>query len=163
MSDLERRAAFELRAEPEGRRISGVAVRYGDTATLLFGKERFEAGAFPDLSNVRMDVQHDRGRIVTRTGAGLEMTDGPDALRFSAELPATREADDVLTNVRAGIYRGASIEFRAVRQRLVSGVRVISKAVLSAVSVVDNPAYKQSAIEARWQEPTKRSRLEWWR
>ena len=141
-SQQERRAAFELRAEPEGRTLSGIAIRYGDTATLPFGKERFEPGAFADLSDVRMDVQHVRSRIVARTGSGLVLTDSPDALRFSAELPDTREGNDTLELVRRGILRGASIEFRAVREQLVAGIRVIREALLSAVSVVDTGAYK---------------------
>lgn len=34
---FERRQTVELRADLEGRRISGTAVRYGDTATLPWG------------------------------------------------------------------------------------------------------------------------------
>lgn len=161
--DWERRAALELRADPEGRTLSGVAIRYGDTARLPFGLEKFEAGAFVDLSNVRLDVQHDRGRIIARTGAGLILTDSPEALTFEATLPETREADDTLRLVRADILRGASIEFRAMRERLERRTRIVSRALLGAVSVVDDPAYKLSAIQARWNAPeTRRPRVSWW-
>ncbi len=144
---IEARAAVEFRAE--GRRLSGVAIRYGDTASVFGQLERFEADAFSDLSDVRLDRQHDRRAILARTGAGLEMTDGPDALRFAAELPRTRDADDTLELVRKGVLRGASIEFLASTERLEDRVRVISGADLLAVSIVDNPAYRQSRVEAR--------------
>lgn len=89
------------------------------------------------------------------------MTDGPDALRFAATLPETREADDLLTTVRSGILRGAGIEFRAISERLENRVRVITRALVAAVSIVDDPAYKQSAIEARWTKPSE-PRRKWW-
>ncbi len=158
---VETRAAFEFRAEPDGRTVSGIAIKYGDIARLPFGMERFESGAFTDLADVRLNVQHDRGRIVARVGAGLELTDGPDALRFEALLPATREADDLLTNVRAGVYRGASIEFKAIRERNEAGVRVVSRALLVAVAVVDDPAYADSGIRSRSRQGRSPCRRFW--
>ncbi len=160
---LEIRQAWELRAVPEARTISGIAVRYGDVAKLPFGRERFEAGAFRDLTDVRLDVQHDRGKIAARTGAGLEMTDGPDALRFSATLPKVRAADDLLAGVSAGLYRGASIAFQPVKHRWESGVLVHAEALLRAVSVVDSPAYPASTVSLRWQDcPPVVRPVAWW-
>ena len=144
---LERRAATEFRSE--GRRLEGTAIRYGDTAVIHGQLERFEPGSFSDFSDIRMDVQHDARRILTRVGSGLEMADGPDALRFVANLPNTREADDALEMVRKGILRGASVEFIASSERHEDRVRVISGADLLAISAVENPAYKKSHIEAR--------------
>ena len=145
---LERRAVSEFRAD--ARKLSGVAIRYGDTAT-IYGRlrERFEPGAFGDLSGTRLDVMHDRRRIIARVGAGLVLQDSAEALRFEAELPATREADDTLELVRRGVLRGASIEFLPISERLEDRTRVISAADLPAVSIVDDPAYKQSTVEAR--------------
>ncbi len=60
----------DLRFDGE-RTISGVALRYGDTATLPWGaKERFQAGAFGPIGNsdVILNVQHSRGRPIARTG-----------------------------------------------------------------------------------------------
>ena len=150
----ERRAALELRADPDGRTVRGVAVRYGDTATIAPGlRERFAPGAFSELANVRLNVQHDRGRILSCTGSGLVLADSPEALRFEAELPDTREAADTLRLIRANILRGASVEFRAVCERLAGRVRVIQQTRLGAIAIVDDPAYSQSHIEARWQQP----------
>ena len=147
MNALERRYV-ELRHD--GRRLTGTAVRYGDTAALPWGRERFEAGAFAPLGDVILNAAHDRSRPLARTGGGgLDLEDGAEALAIAATLPETREADDTLTLVRAGVLRGLSVEFRAVAERLEAGVRVIERAKLSAVAVVDTPAYPQSEIEAR--------------
>lgn len=145
----ERRYA-ELRAEPDGRRLTGRAIVYGDTARLPWGRERIEAGAFAPVGDVILNRQHDRGAPLARTGGGgLVLRDGAAALELEATLPDTRAADDVLALVRAGVMRGLSVEFRAVAERMDGGVRVIERARLSAVAVVDTGAYPASDVAAR--------------
>ena len=140
--------AFELRRD--GRRLSGTAVRYGDVAVMPWGGERFSPGAFQPLGDVTLNLAHDRGRPIARTGGGgLTLQDDGEALRIVADLPASREADDALVLVKANVLRGLSMEFRAVRERLEDGVRVIDQALLGAVSIVDTPAYPGSEVEAR--------------
>ena len=150
MSDLERRYV-ELRADAEGRVLRGVAVTYGDTAKLPFGRERIEAGAFAgSMADVILNASHDRAAPLARTGgAGLELADSGERLAFAATLPETRAADDVLTLVRTGVMRGASIEMRVTGERFESGVRVIERATLAAIGIVDTPAYPASEVEAR--------------
>ena len=115
-----------------------------------FGRERFEAGAFTPIGDVLLNAQHARQTPLARTGGGgLTLTDGPDALRIEADLPATRAADDVLELVRSKVLRGLSIEFRAIAERMDGDLRIISAAALGAVSVVDTPAYPESEVEAR--------------
>ena len=159
--DLERRFV-ELRAESDGRRLTGVAVRYGDTARLPWGRERIEAGAFAPIGDVILNASHDRAAPLARTGgAGLALDDTAERLAFSAELPATRAADDVLELVRTGVMRGASVEMRVSAERIEAGVRVIERAKLSGIGVVDSAAYPQSEIEARrarLEAPAKRRR-----
>ena len=139
----------ELRQE--GRRLSGVAVTYGEIGQSPFGPERFEAGAFGDLSNsdVILNFQHDRGRPLARTGSGLFLDDSEKSLDIRAELPRTTEADNVLELVKAGVLRGLSIEFKALQERQESQVRVIQRALLGGVGVVDSGAYPSSRLEAR--------------
>ena len=121
MSDLERRYV-ELRADAEGRRLSGVAVTYGDTATLPFGRERIEPGAFAPIGDVILNASHDRTTPLARTaGAGLDLADSAERLAFAATLPATRAADDILALVRSGVMRGASVEMRVTAERVRGG------------------------------------------
>ncbi|MDE0205990.1 MAG: HK97 family phage prohead protease [Candidatus Tectomicrobia bacterium] len=148
MDKLERRLV-ELRAAPEGRRLEGVAVRYGDEARVPWGRERIEAGAFAPIGDVILNGHHDRSQPLARTGAGLTLDDTAERLAFAAELPATRGADDLLALVRAGVVRGASVEMRVTAQRFEGGVRVIERAKLAGIGIVDTPAYAESEIEAR--------------
>ena len=137
--------------EVEGRNLRGVAITYREVARLPFGRETFEARAFGDVSglDVRLNVQHNRDRLIARTPATLQLIDGPDALRVLATLPETREADDALTLVRAGVLRGLSPEFRAFDAPIIDGVRTVRRAGLLALGLVDQPAYLGSTVEAR--------------
>lgn len=154
---------LEVRAE--GRMLTGAALVYGDTARLPFGLERFQAGAFGNLdaADVLLNVQHDRRRPLARTGGGgLVLTDSPERLEIRADLPPTREADDALELVRRGVLRGLSVEFNPVRERNEGRLRVIERAALSGVGVVDRPAYGQSAVAVREVEYRQgRLRLSW--
>ena len=152
---MERRFS-ELRAE--GRTLSGVAVTYGETARIGSFSERFEPGAFGDVSglDVILNVQHQRARPIARTGGrdpggGLTLIDSPESLRMRADLPPTREADDALALVRSRVLRGLSVEFRAIRDSWENGrsLRVIHEAKLGGLGLVDSPAYPGSGVEAR--------------
>ena len=90
---------------------------YGAVAVLPWGRERFEARAFAGgADDVILNRQHDRGRPLARTGAGLVLTEAADALMLRAEIPAGVEQDQALADVRAGILRGLSVEFVAVEE-----------------------------------------------
>ena len=146
---IERRYA-ELRAAAEGRTLSGDVVVYGEVSTGLPWRERIEPGAFQPLGDVRLNLQHQRTVLLARTGGGgLVLEDGPNALRMRAELPSTTAADDTLALVRAGVLRGLSVEMHPRQERQVSGVRSISRARLSGLSVVDSGAWDGARVEAR--------------
>ena len=147
---IERRFT-ELRQE--GRRLSGVAIRYGSIAVFPWGRERFEAGAFGDVGqlDVILNSHHVRARPLARTaGGGLQLVDTETELTIRADLPPTSEANDVLALVRSGVLRGLSIEFSAQAERLEEGdLRIVERAKLSAIGVVDRPQYETSTVQAR--------------
>ena len=149
MSQTETRYS-EIRAQ-DGNRLTGTVLRYNDVAVVAGQPERFAPGAFGDTSafDVILNVQHQRTRPIARTGSGLTLRDGPESLTMAAELPQTRDAADTLELVRSGVLRGLSVEFRAIRESFVGGVRVIHEAVLTGLGVVDRPAYPASVVEAR--------------
>ena len=163
MPEWERRY-FELRADVDQRLLEGTALQYGDVARVDGGEESFEAGAFTDVSkaDLLLNFQHERSRPLARTGGGgLVLTDSPERLEISATLPNTREADDALELVRAGVMRGLSIEYLGLRRRR-EGVRsVITSARLGGLGLVDIPAYKASTISARAEEATTKRRRLW--
>ena len=152
------RRFFEFR-QVEGRVLEGVAITYRAVARLPFGRERFLPGAFGDAArlDVVLNVQHDRRRPIARTGGGgLRLVDSEQSLSIHADLPESRDADDVLSLVRSKVLRGLSIEFLPVTEGLVDGIREIARARLSAVAVVDRPAYTGSQVSARQEQNARR-------
>ena len=130
----ERTAPLEFRAS--GRTLTGEAIRYGQQATDR--PERFEPGVFQPLGAVSLNLQHDRSITLAETGDRLTVTDTPRALEVRAEL----RDGAALTMLHRGSLRGLSVEFRAIDEhRDSSGVRVIEKASLEAIGLVDAPSY----------------------
>ena len=157
-----RYAAME--ATPGGRRVAGVAIRYGERATIE-GKfvEEFRPGAFAPIGDVILNWQHDRNKPLARTGehGGLQLADSATELRVAATLPETTLADDAVELIRRGVFRGLSIEFRSIRESTVGGVRIIEKALLSGIGIVDRPAYSNAEVQARMAmgAPKRRVRM----
>ena len=75
--------------EVDGRTLRGVGMTYNQIAKMPFGKERFLPRVFGDTSglDVRLNVQHDRNRLIARTPATLQLIDGPDALARPGDAP----------------------------------------------------------------------------
>ena len=141
-------SGLELRAE--GRTLRGPAIQYGEVSPSH--RERFEAGAF-DLSDGRtrwLDVRHNPDRVIAHTeGGGLILKDTRDALLVHAHLPHIPAAERALADVHAGKLTGFSIEFHAEAERREGGNRVVSKAVLAGIGLVENPSYAGSKAEVR--------------
>ena len=151
---VERRfAPVEIRQDGGRTVIEGPAMRYGDTADIAgMFSERFERGAFGDVAalDVIANVQHERGRPIGRTqGGGLTLADSAEALRVVLELPNTRDGADAAELLRLRVLRGFSIEFSvpANGDRFDRGTRIVSRANLSGLGVVDRPAYGDALAE----------------
>lgn len=145
--DAERRF-IEFRAD--GDTISGPLMVYGDEARFGDFSETFEPGSLR-YDDVIANLQHDRSRPVARTGAGLTLIDGADALRAEIRLPDTSYAREARELVEARILRGFSVEFRAREERFEGKRRIISRADMLGFALVDRPAYPASQIADRIQ------------
>ena len=147
MTRIERRAALgEIRVE--GRRLTGTVMRYGETSPSH--RERFAPGAIRMADSVHLDLNHDRERVIAyMPNGGLELSGCDDALELSADLPRIPAADRALEEIRTGKTTGLSVEFRAVKESRVNGVRVIWDAILSGVGLVGDPSYGGARVEAR--------------
>ena len=140
--DVERRYA-EFRATEDGRTLSGRALVYGDVSPQF--QERFVPGAFGSIEPVPLNLQHDPGMILVNA-AGLALIDSERALEVRATLPPQSAAVQL---VKRGALRGFSIEFHAREERREAGIRVIEKATLTGVALVDDGAYPLSRPEVR--------------
>lgn len=138
---MERASPIEFRAGADGR-ITGPALVYGDLATIEGGrKERFEPGAFQDVpGEIRLNLQHDP-EIEVGTA---KLTDGAQSLDAAASV---KQGFRDLVKRRS--LTAFSIEFRAIEEAIVDGVRVIKRAALLGLALVDTGAYPASRVEAR--------------
>ena len=136
---IEHRDSAEFRVS--GRTLSGRALVYGDIAP-DFG-ERFMPGAFGAVGTVALNLQHDRAIVVAPRAV---LTDTPRSLDVRADLP---EGSAALELVRRGVLSGFSIEFHAKTERREAGIRVVERAELTGLALVDKGAYPQSTAELR--------------
>ena len=91
---------------------------------------------------VHLNIGHDRERAIAwLPDGGLELRDDETALLLTADLPPIPAADRALDEVRSGAVGGLSVEFRAVQETVVAGIRVIQEAILSGVGLVDFAFY----------------------
>ena len=138
---VEHRAGCEFRVA--GRTLSGIVVRYGDVSPEH--RERFVPGAFSPVPAVALNVQHVARMKVLDPGKFI-LTDTERELRIRAELPAGSAA---LSLVQRGALNGYSVEFHARAERREAGVRVIERAALVGIGLVDQPSYPDSLAEVR--------------
>ena len=129
-------------------RLTGTLLTYGERANDR--PELFERGAF-DLDAIRasggivINRQHTRGAPIVRVMPELQ----GDKLVIDTALPDTQAGRDAAVEIRSGLMRGLSVEFQALKARMVSGVRRIASATLVAGGLVDDPSYSGSTVEVR--------------
>ena len=144
-------------AEGENHRlVMGVAVRYGDEAKIYGVRERIVKGALRMPTGPwNLTLQHDRAKPLS---LGEFIEDG-DALRFRAVLPEGARQDQALSDVKATLLRGASLEFVPLREREIEWSKeggslydVLDAQVLR-LSLVDDGAYPESKLSEPTKEP----------
>jgi len=148
---IERRA-YELRAELDGQRVSGLAVPYERESLPLPFTEIIRAGAFRESltsRNIGMYVEHDSGRVLANTRSGtLRLEETPEGIRFAAMLPATQDGNDVRALLDAGIYSQMSFGFIATEDEWEKNTRYVNRAELFEISIVHNAAYGEETEAA---------------
>jgi len=150
---IEYRSFGEFRFDAAAGVIEGVVMRYGDTAKLGRFEERFEPGSLTVSDDALVNIQHNRQKPVARLGRGLTISQGRDTTLARIELPKTAIASEARELVDAGILRGLSIEFRAEVDEWRGRTRVVSKAIMTGLGIVDTPAYPDSVLKdvaLRW-------------
>ncbi len=150
VSILYRDASFEA---GDGRTLFGRVVPYGQVAEVSDGtgvyQERFERGATARTirergHKIRLFTQHDRRRLPI--GRAARLVEQDDGLHAEFEVARTRDGDDALELVRAGIVDSFSVGFTPVRERWDGEVLVRTEVALNEISLVDAPAYSGAVV-----------------
>ena len=142
---VEHRLAHEFRVS--GRTLSGAAMVYGSVSPDF--SERFVPGALQHSGRIDINLQHDASIVIAR---GAVLTDSPRELRVRAELPADSAA---LALVKRSALNGFSVEFISRSETREAGIRVIQRADLTGLSLVDRGAYPDAVVEIRRRKYTK--------
>lgn len=141
------RCSIELRADASREspgRIVGTLLTYGERASDR--AEVFEAGALSWPENgIVLNRQHSRSAPIMRVVPEIR----GQSVVIDAPLPDTSAGRDTAAEVRAGLFNGLSVEFKAIEQRFVGGVRKIGRAVLRGAGLVDAPSFTGSVVEVR--------------
>ena len=147
----ELRCKVELREdatrESPGRMV-GTLLTYGERASdrpELFERGSIDLDAIKASGGIVVNRQHTRGAPIMRVIPELR----GDALVIDQPLPDTQAGRDAAVEIRSGLMRGLSVEFQAIRARVVSGVRRIASATLVAAGLVDDASYIGSTVEVR--------------
>ena len=110
--------------------------------------ELFERGSLSWAEGgIILNRQHQRGSPILRfTPVEVE-----GRLTVDAPIPDTTAGRDALAELTGPqpLFKGISVEFRAVRQTIVGGVRRITEGILTGAGLVDSPSYSQATVEAR--------------
>ena len=151
--DIEVRYVEDETRQSPGR-LTGVLMTYETRARDR--NELFEDGAFEwEENGILINEQHNRQcapvvRAIPSTVEGR-------AVRIDTPLPNTTRGRDAAVNLREGVLTGLSVEFRAIKQRFVGGVRRIQRARLVAAALVDTiQSYPDSVAEVRAAAMAKR-------
>lgn len=158
----------------EGRTISGYAIVFGVESRVLPSWdgdfiEVIERGAVTDELIRRSDVKalynHINSQLLARSVNGdgtLKLTVDDKGLRYEFEAPNTTLGNDVLELVKRGDLKGSSFAFTVNEEHVAytrngdMRKRVIRQlSGLYDVSVVVDPAYTQTSVDARSFEPAE--------
>ncbi|MGG4462614.1 HK97 family phage prohead protease [Micromonospora provocatoris] len=161
--------AIELRESENGTRtISGYAVKW-EMKSESMGywtsfKEQFKKGAFSEsLTNddQRALWSHDTSQVLGRTKNGtLRLYEDEIGLRFELDLPNTTLGNDAFETIKRGDVDGVSFGFQMQKQEWDESdsdniLRSVLKARLFEISPVAFPAYPDSEVSARSNDPYK--------
>ena len=152
MSEI--RCALELREDGATRapRLYARLLAYGQEITHQRGKERFESRSLSwDESGIVLYRTHDgEANAATRKPVMITVPRQTDeAALIDAEIPDTPTGRKLVQEIRNGTWKGLSVEFRAVGEAVVDGVRSIQKALLTGAAFVRDPAYSTATVEVR--------------
>ena len=113
----------------------------GDRPELFVG-----AGVQTPAEGIALLPEHRSSTVVMR----FDPIRGDDGtLKVDHRLPDSPAGRAMAASVRSGATTGLSVEFHALSEAMVSGVREVRESLVTAVATVQAGAYAQAAAEVR--------------
>lgn len=165
-----KQSTMELREQEDGKRtLTGYALKWEMKSSPLgyMGefREQFKKGAFKETlekDDQRALWSHDTSKVLGRTAnKTLRLSEDEVGLRFELDLPNTTLGNDTYETIKRGDVDGVSFGFMAKRQEWDETddnnvIRTITDADLLEISPVAWPAYPDSGVAARGNDPYKK-------
>lgn len=137
---------FEVKADGEGRRISGYGSVFGSRD---LGGDVVMPGAFAKSiasgRKIRMLFQHDSSKVIGKWTKAYEDENG---LHLEGELADTPRGNEIHTLLKMDAISGLSIGYRTIKDEWRDNSRLLHELDLREVSVVTFPMNELSNVDA---------------
>ena len=141
------RCAIEIRSDDTRSgpgRLTGTLITEGEQASDR--REVFMPGALQWPSEgIVLRRQHNRDSPITMIQPRRE----GNKIIVDENLPDTQAGRDTAVEIRAGLFRGLSVEFVSQREKFQGGLRRIGGALLKGAGLVDTPSYTSAVVSVR--------------
>jgi phage head maturation protease len=134
-------------ADTETRTLRGLIVPFGAVGNTSAGAVEFHPEAFGQIraEEVILNMEHERTRPLGRGIVGSEKVT-PAGIEMAFKIAPTTAGTDALIEAAEGLRPAFSIEASADEYEIDKGVMKVTRATLTAVAHVTNPAFKAAQI-----------------
>jgi HK97 family phage major capsid protein len=134
-------------ADTETRTLRGLIVPFGSIGSTSAGLVEFHPEAFGQIKaeELVLNMEHDRTRPLGKGIQGSERIT-PAGIEMAFKIAPTTAGTDALIEASEGLRPAFSIEASADQYEIQKGVMKVSKATLTGVAHVTNPAFKAAQI-----------------
>lgn len=144
MTDIHVKFSADITAADEGRRtITGQIVPFGAWGDTSMGPVQFAKGAFGDVPNVKLLLEHDPKRPIGRMQQAMST---PEGINATFKVSRTSAGTDALVEAADGLRDGLSVGARIVDFEQTDEGMVVTAAELSEVSLVHTPAFTEAVV-----------------
>lgn len=134
-------------ADTETRTLRGLIVPFGAVGNTSAGAVEFHPEAFGQIKaeELVLNMEHERTRPLGRGIAGSEKIT-PAGVEMAFKIAPTTAGTDALIEAAEGLRPAFSIEASADEYTIEKGVMKVTRATLTGVAHVTNPAFKAAQI-----------------
>jgi phage head maturation protease len=134
-------------ADTETRVMRGLILPFGAVGNTSAGAVEFHPEAFGQIKaeEIILNMEHERTRPLGRGVAGSEKIT-PAGIEMAFKIAPTTAGTDALIEAQEGLRPAFSIEASADEYTIEKGVMKVSRATLTGVAHVTNPAFKAAQI-----------------